>query len=50
MYVEGGSEATLMLKLPEGVQVWNGMSPANYMLSGLGDNYPLPSILGVIPR
>ena len=50
MYVEGGSEATLMLNLPDGVYVWTGMSPANYMLSGLGNDYPLPSVLGVIPR
>ncbi len=50
MYVEGGSEASLLLSLPESFQLWNGMSPASYMFSSRGDAIPLPNILGVIRR
>ncbi len=50
MYVEGGSEASLLLRLPEEFHVWNGMSPASYMFSSRGDAIPLPNILGAVRR
>ncbi len=50
MYVEGGSEASLLLSLPEEFHLWNGMSPASYMFSSRGDAIPLPNILGVTRR
>ncbi|MGN1038689.1 MAG: phosphodiester glycosidase family protein [Mailhella sp.] len=50
MYMEGGSEASLMARLSGTVQVWNGMTPASYMLSSRGGDIPLPNILGVIRR
>ena len=50
MYVEGGSEASLLLSLPERFHLWNGMTPASYMFSSRGDAIPLPNILGVVRR
>lgn len=50
MYVEGGSDATLMMKSGEDTVLWNGMSPASYMLSSRGDDIPLPNILGAKRR
>ena len=50
MYVEGGSEASLLLRLPESFHLWHGMSPASYMFSSRGDAIPLPNILGVVRR
>lgn len=50
MYVEGGSEASLLLRLPGQLRLWNGMSPASYMFSSRGDAIPLPNILGVVRR
>ena len=50
MYVEGGSEASLLLRLPRDFHVWNGMSPASYMFSSRGDAIPLPNILGAVQR
>ncbi len=50
MYVEGGSEASLLLRLPGQFRLWNGMSPASYMFSSRGDAIPLPNILGVVRR
>lgn len=50
MYVEGGSEASLLLSLPGEFHLWNGMSPATYMFSSRGDAIPLPNILGVVRR
>ena len=50
MYVEGGSEASLLLSVPENFHIWNGMSPASYMFSSRGDDIPLPNILGVLRR
>ena len=50
MYVEGGSEASLLLRLPGQFRLWHGMSPASYMFSSRGDAIPLPNILGVIHR
>ena len=50
MYVEGGSEASLLLRLKGHAKLWNGMSPASYMLSSRGLDIPLPNILGVMKR
>ncbi len=50
MYVEGGSEASLLLRLPGQFRLWHGMSPASYMFSSRGDAIPLPNILGVVHR
>ncbi len=50
MYVEGGSEASLLLSLPDSFHLWNGMTPASYMFSSRGDAIPLPNILGVTKR
>lgn len=50
MYVEGGSDATLMMKNGGDTVLWNGMSPASYMLSSRGDDIPLPNILGAKRR
>ena len=50
MYVEGGSEASLLLRLAGKIRLWNGMSPATYMLSSRGDDIPLPNILGIRRR
>ena len=50
MYVEGGSEASLMARISGTVHVWNGMTPASYMLSSRGEDIPLPNILGVVRR
>ncbi|WP_418766041.1 phosphodiester glycosidase family protein [Mailhella sp.] len=50
MYVEGGSEASLLLSLPGEFHLWNGMSPASYMFSSRGDAIPLPNVLGVVRR
>mgnify|MGYP007007891277 FL=1 len=50
MYVEGGSEASLLLRLPGLLRLWNGMTPASYMFSSRGDAIPLPNILGVVRR
>ena len=50
MYVEGGSDATVMLKSGSQTFLWNGMSPASIMLSSRGDDIPLPNILGALRR
>lgn len=50
MYVEGGSDAALMLKSGDETFLWNGMSPASIMLSSRGDDIPLPNILGALRR
>lgn len=50
MYVEGGSEASLLLRLQGNSRLWSGMSPASYMLSSRGLDIPLPNILGVVKR
>ncbi len=50
MYVEGGSDASLMLMDEDRPILWNGMSPASYMLSSRGDDIPLPNIIGVRAR
>lgn len=50
MYVEGGSDAALLLNSGGEPQLWNGMSPASLMLSSRGEDIPLPNILGVLRR
>lgn len=50
MYVEGGSEASMLLRLCGKIRLWNGMSPATYMFSSRGDDIPLPNILGIRRR
>ncbi len=50
MYVEGGSDASLLLKSGESSLLLNGLSPAGYMLSSRGDDIPLPNILGAIRK
>lgn len=50
MYVEGGSEASLLINKPEGQELLNGMSPASIMLSSRGIDIPLPNILGAVRR
>ncbi|HJD97723.1 hypothetical protein [Mailhella massiliensis] len=50
MYVEGGSEASLLLRLSGRTHLWSGMSPASYLLSSRGDDFPLPNILGIRRR
>ena len=41
---------TLLLRLAGKIRLWNGMSPATYMLSSRGDDIPLPNILGIRRR
>ncbi len=50
MYMEGGSEATLALRISNDICVWSGNTPASYMFPGLGNDSPIPSVLGVVPR
>ncbi len=50
MYVEGGSDAALMLNSENDRRLINGLSPAGYMLSSRGDDIPLPNIIGVKRR
>ena len=50
MYVEGGSDAALLMNTSDGPRLVNGLSPAGYMLSNRGDDIPLPNIIGVIRR
>ena len=50
MYVEGGSDAALILRREGRSMLWNGLSPAGYMLSSRGDDIPLPNILGAVSR
>ncbi len=47
MYVEGGSEASLFVRLGADSRIWNGHSPAKYF-SGNPATL-LPSILGIVP-
>lgn len=50
MYAEGGSDAALIMKSGGEVRLWNGLTPAGYMLSSRGDDIPLPNIIGVSRR
>lgn len=50
MYVEGGSEASILLDGPEGLLLVNGMTPAGFMLSSRGNDIPIPNILAVVRR
>ena len=50
MYVEGGSDAALLMNTNGKAQLVNGLSPAGYMLSNRGDDIPLPNIIGVTRR
>ena len=50
MYVEGGSDASLMLASGGESRLLTGLSPAGYMLSSRGDDIPLPNILGAVRR
>jgi len=50
MYVEGGSDAALLMNTSDRPRLVNGLSPAGYMLSNRGDDIPLPNIIGVIRR
>ena len=50
MYVEGGSDASLMLASNGASRLLTGLSPAGYMLSSRGDDIPLPNILGAVRR
>lgn len=50
MYVEGGSDAALLMKKNGKPLLVNGLSPAGYMLSNRGDEIPLPNIIGVKRR
>ena len=47
MYVEGGSDAALLMEKGGRQLLVNGLSPAGYMLSNQGDDIPLPNIIGV---
>lgn len=48
MYVEGGSEASLFVRLATESVAWNGLSPKTYFYESAAA--PLPSILGIVPR
>lgn len=50
MYVEGGNDASLLLRCCGHVSMWSGMSPTSYMFSSRGDDIPLPNVLGVRRR
>ena len=50
MYVEGGSDAALLMEKSGKPLLVNGLSPAGYMLSNRGDDIPLPNIIGVKRR
>ena len=50
IYVEGGSQASLTLRLPGQVSTWTGRHPADLFFRGSGIKYPLPHIVGIRPR
>lgn len=50
MYMEGGKEASLFLKIPALSAHWEGKNAANYMISSFSGDIPLPNILGVVRR
>lgn len=49
MYVEGGSQAAMTLRLPGSAATWAGRSAAELFL-GAGGRSPLPNIIGARPR
>lgn len=46
MYVEGGSQAGLLLRTPRFAHIWMGQYRANFRVSGNSDA-PLPNVIGV---
>ena len=50
IYVEGGSQAALTLRLPGQVSTWTGRHPADLFFRGSGVKHPLPNIVGIRPR
>ena len=50
IYVEGGSQAALTLRLPGQVSTWTGRRPADLFFRGSGAKYSLPNIVGIRPR
>lgn len=50
IYVEGGSQAALTLRLPARQVTWAGRSAAQFLLGGPGGQTPLPNVIGVRPR
>lgn len=49
MYVEGGSQAAMLVRLPGFRQLWTGHHPADLFFGQVGRIAPLPHILGVRP-
>lgn len=50
MYVEGGAQAELMIRLPEFSRIWAGQSPVDLLFAPGAVEIPLPNILGVKTR
>lgn len=50
VYVEGGSQAALTLRLPGRSATWAGRSAAQFLLGGEGGQTPLPNVIGARPR
>lgn len=50
IYVEGGSQAAMTLRLPASAATWAGRSAAALLLGGGGGRSPLPNIIGARPR
>ena len=50
IYVEGGSQAAMALRLPGFQQVWAGRNAAEALFGGDGSHLTLPNIIGIRPR
>lgn len=49
MYVEGGSQAGLLVRTPQFTQTWMGRHPADIWTSG-NEKAPLPNVIGIRKR
>ena len=50
IYVEGGSQAAMALRLPGRSMVWAGRNAAEALFGGDGSRLPLPNVIGARPR
>lgn len=50
MYVEGGSQAAMTLRLPGSSATWAGRNAASLLLGGKDGRSPLPNVIGARPR
>ncbi|MEG2140661.1 MAG: phosphodiester glycosidase family protein, partial [Bilophila sp.] len=49
MYVEGGSQAGLLIRTPQRTQTWMGRHPADIWTTG-NESAPLPNVIGIRKR